>query len=92
MVSLHLFFLQDIRKVVQVLEQTTREILTVLQSVHQPSGFKESKHVFPRYMQIFIPKRLHALLPVPSLEDYLMFQFQVNVPKPESCSAQSRHK
>uniref|UniRef100_A0A8C7FKN1 Translin n=1 Tax=Oncorhynchus kisutch TaxID=8019 RepID=A0A8C7FKN1_ONCKI len=34
--------LQDVRKVVQVLEQTAREILTVLQSVHQPSGFKES--------------------------------------------------
>lgn len=37
------FLLQDIRKVVQTLEQTAREILTVLQSVHQPSGFKESK-------------------------------------------------
>ena len=35
--------LQDIRKVVQALEQTAREILTVLQSVHQPSGFKESE-------------------------------------------------
>ncbi|XP_061782145.1 translin isoform X2 [Nerophis lumbriciformis] len=33
---------EEIRKVVQVLEQTAREILTVLQSVHQPSGFKES--------------------------------------------------
>ncbi|KAL0964002.1 hypothetical protein UPYG_G00316330 [Umbra pygmaea] len=32
---------EDIRKVVQVLEQTAREILTLLQSVHQPSGFKE---------------------------------------------------
>uniref|UniRef100_A0A3Q2EIH1 Translin n=1 Tax=Cyprinodon variegatus TaxID=28743 RepID=A0A3Q2EIH1_CYPVA len=32
---------EDIRKVVQNLEQTAREILTVLQSVHQPSGFKE---------------------------------------------------
>uniref|UniRef100_A0A3P9L423 Translin n=1 Tax=Oryzias latipes TaxID=8090 RepID=A0A3P9L423_ORYLA len=31
----------EIRKVVQGLEQTAREILTVLQSVHQPSGFKE---------------------------------------------------
>lgn len=40
------YFLQDIRKVVQVLEQTTREILTVLQSVHQPSGFKESEQYF----------------------------------------------
>uniref|UniRef100_A0A8C2XR56 Uncharacterized protein n=1 Tax=Cyclopterus lumpus TaxID=8103 RepID=A0A8C2XR56_CYCLU len=34
---------EDIRKVVQTLEQTGREILTVLQSVHQPSGFKESE-------------------------------------------------
>ncbi|MEQ2268245.1 hypothetical protein XENORESO_018104 [Xenotaenia resolanae] len=32
---------EDIRKVVQNLEQTAREILTLLQSVHQPSGFKE---------------------------------------------------
>lgn len=32
---------EDIRKVVQLLEQTAREILTVVQSVHQPSGFKE---------------------------------------------------
>lgn len=32
---------EDIRKVVQMLEQTARETLTVLQSVHQPSGFKE---------------------------------------------------
>ena len=37
--------LQDIRKVVQLLEQTAREILTVLQSVHQPSGFKESEEL-----------------------------------------------
>lgn len=40
--------MQDIRKVVQTLEQTAREILTVLQSVHQPSGFKESEHVWRR--------------------------------------------
>ncbi|KAG2459314.1 PDE9A phosphodiesterase, partial [Polypterus senegalus] len=33
--------LEDIRKVVQVLEQTAREILTVLQSVHQATGFKD---------------------------------------------------
>uniref|UniRef100_A0A3P9MFJ5 Translin n=1 Tax=Oryzias latipes TaxID=8090 RepID=A0A3P9MFJ5_ORYLA len=32
---------EEIRKVVQGLEQTAREILTVLQSVHQPSVFKE---------------------------------------------------
>ncbi|KAB5577108.1 hypothetical protein PHYPO_G00206170 [Pangasianodon hypophthalmus] len=32
---------EDIRKVVQMLEQTAREILTILQSVHQPSGFKD---------------------------------------------------
>ncbi|MBN3306557.1 TSN protein, partial [Amia calva] len=35
---------EDIRKVVQVLEQTAREILTVLQSVHQPTGFKDSNY------------------------------------------------
>ncbi|XP_015247688.1 PREDICTED: translin [Cyprinodon variegatus] len=41
---------EDIRKVVQNLEQTAREILTVLQSVHQPSGFKEiSTLYFTRY-------------------------------------------
>ncbi|XP_078259411.1 translin [Rhinoraja longicauda] len=32
---------EDIRKVIQVLEQTAREILTLLQTVHQMSGFKE---------------------------------------------------
>uniref|UniRef100_A0A8C5BS58 Translin n=1 Tax=Gadus morhua TaxID=8049 RepID=A0A8C5BS58_GADMO len=32
---------EDIRKVVQQLEQAAREILTLLQSVHQPTGFKE---------------------------------------------------
>lgn len=44
LVSIFTMYLsQDIRKVVQNLEQTAREILTVLQSVHQPSGFKESE-------------------------------------------------
>ncbi|XP_072117054.1 translin isoform X2 [Mobula birostris] len=33
--------MKEIRKVVQVLEQTAREILTLLQTVHQMSGFKE---------------------------------------------------
>ncbi|MGH0130727.1 UNVERIFIED_CONTAM: hypothetical protein FKN15_043153 [Acipenser sinensis] len=37
--------MQDIRKVVQGLEQTAREILTVLQSVHQASGFKDTAFV-----------------------------------------------
>ncbi|XP_051883193.1 translin [Pristis pectinata] len=32
---------EEIRKVVQTLEQTAREILTLLQTVHQMSGFKE---------------------------------------------------
>lgn len=32
---------------VQTLEQAAREILTVLQSVHQPSGFKESERLAP---------------------------------------------
>lgn len=26
-----------------MLEQTAREVLTILQSVHQPAGFKDSK-------------------------------------------------
>uniref|UniRef100_A0A4W3JS09 Translin n=1 Tax=Callorhinchus milii TaxID=7868 RepID=A0A4W3JS09_CALMI len=37
--SPHLSF--SIRKVVQLLEQTAREILTLLQTVHQTSGFKD---------------------------------------------------
>ncbi|MEE6514903.1 hypothetical protein FKM82_023324 [Ascaphus truei] len=32
---------EEIRKVVQTLEQTAREILTLLQGVHQGSGFKD---------------------------------------------------
>ncbi|XP_067843161.1 translin isoform X1 [Heptranchias perlo] len=32
---------EEIRKVVQALEQTAREILTLLQTVHQTSGFKD---------------------------------------------------
>ncbi|XP_042192241.1 translin isoform X2 [Callorhinchus milii] len=32
---------EEIRKVVQLLEQTAREILTLLQTVHQTSGFKD---------------------------------------------------
>lgn len=35
---------QEIRKVVQSLEQTAREILTLLQGVHQGAGFQDSKY------------------------------------------------
>ncbi|RXM98611.1 Translin [Acipenser ruthenus] len=41
---------EDIRKVVQGLEQTAREILTVLQSVHQASGFKDNEPL----MRVFV--------------------------------------
>uniref|UniRef100_A0A8C2NGU6 Translin n=1 Tax=Capra hircus TaxID=9925 RepID=A0A8C2NGU6_CAPHI len=34
---------EEIRKVVQSLEQTAREILTLLQGVHQGAGFQDSK-------------------------------------------------
>lgn len=34
---------QEIRKVVQALEQTAREILTLLQGVHQGAGFQDSE-------------------------------------------------
>ncbi|KAB0366535.1 hypothetical protein FD754_010691, partial [Muntiacus muntjak] len=34
-------YYQEIRKVVQSLEQTAREILTLLQGVHQGAGFQD---------------------------------------------------
>lgn len=34
---------QEIRKVVQALEQTAREMLTLLQGVHQGNGFQDSE-------------------------------------------------
>uniref|UniRef100_A0A8B9M0L3 Uncharacterized protein n=1 Tax=Accipiter nisus TaxID=211598 RepID=A0A8B9M0L3_9AVES len=34
---------EEIRKVVQALEQTAREILTLLQGVHQGAGFQDSE-------------------------------------------------
>lgn len=34
---------QEIRKVVQALEQTAREMLTLLQGVHQGAGFQDSE-------------------------------------------------
>lgn len=37
---------QEIRKVVQALEQTAREILTLLQGVHQGAGFQDSEFAF----------------------------------------------
>ncbi|XP_008326571.1 translin [Cynoglossus semilaevis] len=48
---------EDIRKVVQTLEQTAREILTVLQSVHQPSGFKEIPSKCVRSRDLFCKVR-----------------------------------
>ncbi|XP_064182825.1 translin [Anguilla rostrata] len=50
---------EDIRKVVQVLEQTAREILTVLQSVHQPSGFKDIPSKCLRARELFSTVRNH---------------------------------
>ncbi|XP_023700412.1 translin [Paramormyrops kingsleyae] len=50
---------EDIRKVVQTLEQTAREILTVLQSVHQPSGFKEIPSKCLRARELFCIIRDH---------------------------------
>ncbi|XP_044221537.1 translin isoform X2 [Thunnus albacares] len=50
---------EDIRKVVQVLEQTAREILTVLQSVHQPSGFKEIPSKCAKARELFCTVRTH---------------------------------
>lgn len=48
---------EDIRKVVQTLEQTAREILTVLQSVHQPSGFKEIPSKCAKARELFCTVR-----------------------------------
>uniref|UniRef100_W5M2E4 Translin n=2 Tax=Lepisosteus oculatus TaxID=7918 RepID=W5M2E4_LEPOC len=50
---------EDIRKVVQVLEQTAREILTVLQSVHQPSGFKDIPSKCLKARELFCTVRNH---------------------------------
>ncbi|KAJ0070013.1 hypothetical protein NL108_000256, partial [Boleophthalmus pectinirostris] len=47
----------DIRKVVQTLEQTAREILTVLQSVHQPTGFKEIPSKCTKARELFCTVR-----------------------------------
>uniref|UniRef100_A0A673N2T0 Translin n=1 Tax=Sinocyclocheilus rhinocerous TaxID=307959 RepID=A0A673N2T0_9TELE len=51
---------EDIRKVVQVLEQTAREILTVLQSVHQPSGFKDIPSKCLKARELFCTVRNHT--------------------------------
>ncbi|XP_064419995.1 translin [Latimeria chalumnae] len=49
----------EIRKVVQVLEQTAREILTVLQSVHQTSGFKDIPVKCQKAREYFSTVRSH---------------------------------
>ncbi|XP_042619528.1 translin-like isoform X2 [Cyprinus carpio] len=51
---------EDIRKVVQVLEQTAREILTVLQSVHQPCGFKDIPSKCLKARELFCTVRNHT--------------------------------
>lgn len=48
---------EDIRKVVQNMEQTAREILTVLQSVHQPTGFKEIPSKCAKARELFCTVR-----------------------------------
>uniref|UniRef100_A0A674E7R6 Translin n=1 Tax=Salmo trutta TaxID=8032 RepID=A0A674E7R6_SALTR len=50
---------EDIRKVVQVLEQTAREVLTLLQSVHQPTGFKEIPSKCQKARELFCTVRTH---------------------------------
>ncbi|KAG7259443.1 hypothetical protein CRUP_018656 [Coryphaenoides rupestris] len=50
---------EDIRKVVQLLEQTAREILTLLQSVHQPTGFKEIPNNCAKAREMFCTVRTH---------------------------------
>ncbi|XP_046902738.1 translin isoform X2 [Hypomesus transpacificus] len=50
---------EDIRKVVQGLEQTAREILTLLQSVHQTSGFKEIPSKCTKARELFCTVRTH---------------------------------
>ncbi|CAL8389196.1 translin [Gadus morhua] len=50
---------EDIRKVVQQLEQAAREILTLLQSVHQPTGFKEIPTKCAKAREMFCTVRTH---------------------------------
>ncbi|XP_062907418.1 translin [Mobula hypostoma] len=50
---------EEIRKVVQVLEQTAREILTLLQTVHQMSGFKEIPNKCQKARKHFDTVKIH---------------------------------
>ncbi|XP_069790882.1 translin [Narcine bancroftii] len=50
---------EEIRKVVQVLEQTAREILTLLQTVHQMSGFKEIPQKCQKAREYFDTVKTH---------------------------------
>ncbi|XP_059823640.1 translin [Hypanus sabinus] len=50
---------EEIRKVVQVLEQTAREILTLLQTVHQMSGFKEMPNKCQKAREHFDTVKTH---------------------------------
>uniref|UniRef100_A0A2D4MMY5 Translin n=1 Tax=Micrurus spixii TaxID=129469 RepID=A0A2D4MMY5_9SAUR len=50
---------EEIRKVVQALEQTTREILTVLQGVHQGSGFQDIPKKCQKAREHFNTVKIH---------------------------------
>ncbi|XP_048391000.1 translin [Stegostoma tigrinum] len=50
---------EEIRKVVQVLEQTAREILTLLQAVHQTSGLKDVMKKCQKAREHFEAVRTH---------------------------------
>uniref|UniRef100_A0A6B2FBX3 Translin n=1 Tax=Bothriechis nubestris TaxID=1766655 RepID=A0A6B2FBX3_9SAUR len=50
---------EEIRKVVQALEQTAREILTVLQGVHQSSGFQDIPKKCQKAREHFNTVKIH---------------------------------
>uniref|UniRef100_U3FVR3 Translin n=1 Tax=Micrurus fulvius TaxID=8637 RepID=U3FVR3_MICFL len=50
---------EEIRKAVQALEQTTREILTVLQGVHQGSGFQDIPKKCQKAREHFNTVKIH---------------------------------
>ncbi|KAM3852352.1 translin [Vipera latastei] len=50
---------EEIRKVVQALEQTAREILTVLQGVHQGSGFQDIPKKCQKAREHFNTVKIH---------------------------------
>ncbi|XP_067890932.1 translin isoform X2 [Heterodontus francisci] len=52
---------EEIRKVVQGLEQTAREILTLLQNVHQTSGFKDIPNKCQKAREHFDAVKTHLV-------------------------------